>query len=224
MLKIRYIQVGFEHPIDPWEVVGFRGAVIKIAGTEHSLFHNHLKNGLRYGYPLIQYKRVDKRPLLISIDQGIDQVHHFFENLQEGILLGNRPYNLVVRDLNMQQYTMQVWDKSFDYRIENWLALNEMNFDKFTQMSGVLDRTEMLTQILTGNILSMAKGIGWLVEKPIEVKITKLYEPRMISFKQTKMLAFNLHFQSNVFLPRYIGLGKGASSSFGIVHHQKNNN
>lgn len=223
MKKIKYLQVGFEHPITAWEVQGIRGAIIKTAGEKHRLFHNHLEDGYRYKYPLIQYKRHQGRPLLISLDEGIEEIHHFFEHMQEGVMLGNRPYNMVVSDIRMQQFTLQVWDKLFDYRIVNWLALNPKNYEEYAKTDELSKRLELLTKVLTGNILSMAKGIDWHIEKPVEIKITHIYEPRLLSYKQTKLMAFNLTFRSNVFLPPQIGLGKGASSGFGVIKKMSRN-
>ena len=75
----------------------------------------------------------------------------------------------------------------------------------------------MLESILTGNIISFAKGINWWVDAPIQVKITKIKELKMLEFKHKKMLAFSVNFSCNVSLPDFVGLGKGASIGFGVV-------
>ena len=38
------------------EISFFRGAMICLVGVDKVLFHDHEKNGLRYSYPLVQYK------------------------------------------------------------------------------------------------------------------------------------------------------------------------
>ena len=115
MKKIRILDVTFENEIAAWEVPALRGAIIETAGRENTLFHNHLNKDYLYSYPLIQYKRIGKKPHLVCVEEGVDVVHHFFENKQEGLMLGDRLYELKVEQLNLNSFTMQVWDKSFNY-------------------------------------------------------------------------------------------------------------
>ena len=223
MKKIRLLNVTFENDIQPWEVAAFRGAIIATAGREHALFHNHEKNGFRYSYPLIQYKRIGKKPHLVCIDEGIDEVHHFFENKQEGLLLGKRPYELVVENLRLNKFNLQVWDRSFNYLIQDWLPLNQKNYKIFKELISEIKQFEFLEKILIGNILSFAKGVDWNIDKEIEIKITEILRTNYISLKGTKREAFTLNFKCNVFLPNYISLGKNASLGYGTVREVKKN-
>lgn len=220
--KIRVLQVRFENEIQPWEVAAFRGAVIATAGKQHILFHNHKDDKYLYSYPLIQYKQINKRPMLMSIDQGIEEIHHFFEKMQLGIVLGDRPYELKIEQLNMNQFTMQVWDKMWDYRIRNWIALNQNNYPVYLKLEALTDKISFLENLLKANILSFAKGIGWEIEKPIEAKIKSLNDPRLISLKGLKVMSFNCDFATNVFLPNFIGLGKSVALGFGVIDQKKN--
>ena len=108
MQKVRILTVLFENDISMAEIPYFRGAIIQIAGIENELFHNHNKNGFRYAYPLIQYKRINKKPMLFCLEDGVHSAHHFFSNQQEGIMLGNRNYNLIVNDLNLSATQVSV--------------------------------------------------------------------------------------------------------------------
>ncbi len=221
MLKLRILDVAFENPIEPWEVPAFRGAVIESAGRINTLFHNHLKDSFRYAYPLIQYKRIGKKPHLFCIEQGVDEVHHFFENKQEGLMLGKRPYELKVDQIRLNRFTMQVWDKTFNYSLYDWLPLNQDNFKNFKELSSDFDKIEFLEKVLTGNILSFAKGISWNVDKDIKLRITQIIKTKIISVKGIKREAFGIDFKTNVFLPNHIGLGKNASLGFGVVKQKK---
>jgi hypothetical protein len=60
------------------------------------------------------------------------------------------------------------------------------------------------------------------VDKPIVVKIKTLSETRDVKLKGRTVLGFNAIFTSNVFIPKYIGLGKSASLGFGVVTQPKN--
>jgi hypothetical protein len=221
MIKLRILDVTFENPIEVWEVPAFRGAVIESAGRENILFHNHKKGSFRYAYPLIQYKRIGSKPHLFCIEEGVDEVHHFFENKQEGLILGDRPYELKVEQIRLNKFTIQVWDKTFNYTLYDWLPLNQENYKSFKALSSEMDQIEFLEKILTGNIISFAKGINWGVDKEIKLRIDKIIKTKIISVKGIKREAFGIDFKSNVFLPNHLGLGKNASLGFGIVKEKR---
>ena len=217
MKKIRVLDIEFENEINGWEVPAFRGAVIAIAGKENTLFHNHLGKDYRFAYPLIQYKRIRKKPHLVCIEDGVDEVHHFFENKQEGLMLGERPYELEVGNIRLNKFTMQVWDKLFSYRITNWLPLNQKNYKQFKTIDSEIEQFEFLEKILRGNILSFAKGIGWLVDKEVKVRVNEILRKSVIKVKDIPREAFTLTFSTNVFIPNHIGLGKNSSLGHGVV-------
>lgn len=52
----------------------FRGAIIHLAGLEEILFHNHIEDGYRYSYPLIQYKIIQGHAAIICLEKGIEEV------------------------------------------------------------------------------------------------------------------------------------------------------
>ena len=217
MKKIRFLDVAFENEINAWEVPALRGAVVASVGKGNTLFHNHLGKDYRFAYPLIQYKRIRKKPHLICIEDGVDEVHHFFENKQEGLILGSRPYELKVENINLNTFTMQVWDKSFDYFLQDWLPLNQDNYRIYKSLPSDIEKFEFLERILTGNILSFAKGIDWHVDKDIKVRIRDIIRTKVLKVKDIKREAFTLNFSSNVFLPRHMGLGRNVSLGYGTV-------
>lgn len=223
MKKIRFLDITLENEISPWELKLIRGAIVALAGKEHVLFHNHQGDKFIYSYPLIQYKCIHKKPHIVCIDQGIDEIHHFFENKQEGVFLGDRAYELKVGNIHLNQFTMQVWDKAFHYRLYNWLPLNQKNYELYHSLEDEQKQKNLLQKTLTGNILSMAKGIGWEVDKPIISQINEIQNIRILKVKGVKREAFTISFKSNVFLPNHIGLGKNASLGFGIVTENKKN-
>jgi len=220
MKKIRLLDITFENELHAWELPFFRGAVVAMVGESHVLFHNHQDDRFRYSYPLIQYKTINKRPHLVCIDDGVDEVHHFFEKKQEGVFLGERAYEIKIAAINLNQFTMQVWDKAFHYRIYNWLPLNQKNYNIYHSLTDIQEQKNLLQKTLTGNILSFAKGIGWNVDKPIITQIKDIQKVNLIRVKSIKREAFSLSFKSNVFLPNHISLGKNASLGFGIVSEE----
>lgn len=217
MIQIRVLQIDFENEIAAYELPAFRGAISEIAGKENILFHHHKDNKYVYKYPLIQYKRINKRPALVCIEEGVDEIHKFFENKQEGLVLGERKYELEIRRLRMNKFTMNIWNKTFNYYLRNWLSLNQKNYNEFKNITSEIEQYRFLEKILTGNILSFAKGIGWKLDKELEVRIKEITDKKIITVKNIKRETFSIVFATNVFLPNYIGLGKNASLGYGVV-------
>lgn len=225
MKQIRYLHIEFDEEIEGREIPAFRGGIIQKAGQENVLFHNHLNgNKYLYSYPLIQYKTLRRRPVIICLDEAVDEIHHFFEQTDWSFKIGERLLDMKIRDLRLKRFNLQVWQTQFHYFIRNWLALNSWNYNTFMKLEGVAEQIEFLEKILKGNILSFAKGIDWTIDKPLECTITHYQEPRKVLFKRTPLMAFSVEFQTNVFLPDHIGLGKGASHGFGTVMLLKKKN
>ncbi len=216
--KIRILQVVFDTEIFSYEIPAFRGAIINKVGKEHILFHNHTDNdGFRYKYPLIQYKVIGKKPAIVCIDYGVDEIHRLFENNDWSISISGRTFDLKIDKLNLNRFVMNVWDKYFKYNIKNWIALNQENYKKYLAIESLSEQTKFLETLLKANILSFAKGIEWEVPKPLDLYITDIQEIRTAKIKDQKVLGFNLDFKCNVFLPNYIGLGKSVSLGYGNV-------
>ena len=209
----------------PW----FRGAVIAAAGRENGLFHNHDEQagGFRYAYPLIQYKRVQNRAALVCLEEGVHEIHAFFQGRPIELMIGNRRISPEVEHLHLNEVTLQAWDTMFSYRLSNWLALKPEHYREFQSKTDEADRDRFLCSILRGNILSMAKGLGWYVDREIKVNMLHRSPMRLLPFKDTRLSAFDIRFESNVWLPKYVGLGKGGALGFGVCeiinNHSKHN-
>lgn len=218
MKKVRVLLVKFNQSLRASEVSAFRGAVIEKVGREPDVFHNHQINGKTINrYPLIQYKVIDGKAGFFCVDKGVDEIHHFFTQKNWTLKIADRKVDLAIDKLDLNNIVFQVWNKPFHYRLHKWLALNAENHRKFDTLTSDAEKKDFLTAILKGNILSMAKGIGWTVDKQVEVTQLEVENARKYKFKNVPLIGFEIKFQCNVYLPSYIGIGKGASHGFGMV-------
>lgn len=222
--KIRTLLVKFEQELHPWEVPAFRGAVIEKVGREHILFNHHIDdNQYFFHYPLVQYKSIAKQPAILCLGGGVDEIHKLFNKSTWEINLKGERIDLVIEKLDLGNLTLNVWERSYSYQIGNWFALSEDNYARFKTTSTDIERLEMLEKILTGNILSFAKGLEWRVEKEIKLRIGRIVKTKNLKYKNAHLLAFNVDFSTNVSLPNYIGLGKGASHGYGMIRQIREN-
>lgn len=216
--KLRVLVVRFDAHMKVWQTPAFRAAIIEKVGRQHIAFSNHLNDEeLLYKYPLIQYKTISNQPSIVCLGEGVDEIHKFFQKPSWNITIGPDEFELKIKKLDLNSFTMNVWEKDFSYSLFSWIGLNSKNLKQFNELSSELDKLAFLERILIGNILSFAKGISWTVDKPIKLRIRKINNQRLVPYKENRMLTFDLDFTSNIFLPAFIGLGKGASRGFGIL-------
>jgi len=77
-------------------------------------------------------------------------------------------------------------------------------------------KNSLLKKILIGNILSMSKSLGYIVEVLIKVESSGVMEQKSF-LKGTPMLGFLGTFSVNFEIPDYWGIGKSVSRGFGTV-------
>jgi len=222
MKKIRTLTVIFDQQIQPWEVPSFRSAIIEKVGREHMMFHQHLPSGASLNkYPLIQYKCIKGSPAIQCFGEGVEEIHKFFNHKDWQINVNGRPLDLKIEKLELNTITVNVWNKNLQFGIATWLGFNDENFAKYKLIKSLSEKIEFLERILTGNIISMAKGIDWDIPREINLKIEDIRNEKLVTYKNIKLNAFDLVFNCNVSMPAYIGLGKGVSKGFGVVRQLK---
>ena len=199
---------------DAHKLRGFFGNLFK----EHSpLLHNHFGDGsLRYAYPLVQYKVVHKTPILIGLAEGSELLIDLFLKIKE-INIDNQKYTILSKNIENRRINITETSDLLSYSFATlWMALNEKNYQ--TYLKEKTGRDKLLKKILTGNILSFYKGIGFYAEK--EILLTTELKERKTRFKNMEMIAFEGSFICNAILPDYIGLGKSVSRGFGTILKQ----
>lgn len=218
MPYIKTLQIVFDFEIAPYEVPAFRGAVIEHVGREFVAFHNHHgEEGFIYKYPEIQYKRIGKKAAIVCLNSGIDDLYQLFSKRDGEIKFSGKAFQLGTQEIKVGKPLVQLWDSAFKYSLSTWLPLNQATFKEFQALEGLTEKISYLEKKLTGNLLSFAKGIQWRVEAPIELKITNLLSEKLITYKNVKLTSFDIEFKTNVSLPNFVGIGKGASTGFGVI-------
>ncbi|MBO7203051.1 MAG: hypothetical protein J6V30_05905 [Paludibacteraceae bacterium] len=223
MKKIPILVVRFKNELNFKEIPLFRGAVIdKTSKSNNLLFHNHQGNDvLRYRYPFIQYKRLNKRATLVCIGDGVEVIGQFFASGNFDLRIGEQMLKFEVDTISPSQQIIQIWDTTFFYSIRKWLPLNKENFLHYQNLQSLSEKCCFLEAILNANILSMSKSLGIFFDKQIKCSIQLIEKEQICVYKNVKMIALDLFFITNVSLPNYIGLGKGVSVGFGIIKQMK---
>jgi hypothetical protein len=193
-----------------------RGAIATQLFEASSLFHNHHGDKFDYHYPSIQYKSVYGKATVVGIgDDALQAIETYFPTLQT-LDIGARSFSPDF-ELKTEDYTPALEKKINGYQFHTaWMAFNQKNHKELLQITDSETYFERLKSILTANILSFFKGIGYRAEEKIILNI-KLRKKNETYFKHIKMKVLFADFYTNAYLPNYIGLGKSCARGFGII-------
>ena len=214
---IPYLAIRFRNELASYEVPAFRGAVIHKVPASLTLFHNHIKDKFRYRYPLIQYKRINGKAAIVCVGEGTEDIGNFFANQNLDMEISGRKERFEIDSITANRWLLQLWESDFPYTLRKWLPFNTSNYAAYRQLEGITERAELIEHILTGNMLSMCTGLNTHLESHISYKLLQIKEQKVYDFKGVKMLGLDISFKTNLFMPDYIGLGKGASLGFGMI-------
>jgi len=195
----------------------------KVRGYLGNLFwdnpfaHHHMPDGsLIYTYPRIQYKVINGNCLVVAFNEGVEVVKSVFANL-ENILLDENWKLIHSKALEMVEEEFSSTDEPIEYLfLTPWLALNEENYKIYKSKKSLNERKWLLENILTANIISVAKSLGFTIEEQIHTSILKL-KPISVNVKNVKMAAFYGTFLVNFRIPSFWGLGKSVARGFGAI-------
>lgn len=218
MYKLPTIIIQFYNEIESKAIPFFRGAVIASLEKRDILFHNHDEDKLRYAYPLIQYKRIHKKAVVMGIGKGIEVISQLLTAGNFNYQIGNEKVEMRIEAVNAYDNEILLAENAdCHYRLRNWLPLNSENYKQYQESESMVERIQILERVLIGNILSFLKGIDIHLEDQIDLHITDITGQRAVTYKKVKLMAFDIEFKTNIQLPQYIGIGKNASIGCGVL-------
>ena len=195
----------------PSKVRGFIGGEY----SDFSVLHNHIKDDkFMFSYPLVQYKVIDDTIVIVGIDEGGETLKKIASELS--ILNLDKAYNINEKIIHEKEFDIKPSSEEKHYKfITPWIGLNQKNYQKYMNTKSWKDKKDILNKILVGNLLSMSKGLGIVVNKRLYAKTH--FEEKIVEYKGVKMNAFTGEFKIHYDIPDYFGLGKGVSQGFGCV-------
>ena len=218
-LKVSYLIIKTQRPVreDASKLRGYIGSRFR----EYPILHHHVMDGgYLYTYPKVQYRVIDGTPQILGIEEGARVLKEISDELTE-LVLGSRRYKITQKIL-YEQEVMPRPTKVRQYKfVTPWLALNPDNYRKYKEIKDWREKKNLLNRILVGNILSMCKGLGIVVEKKLHAH--SLLEVKRVKYKGVPLLGFTGEFRVNFAIPEFFGLGKGVSQGFGVVKNAPRN-
>lgn len=221
--KVRLLSVQFDLPISFNEIPSFRGAIVEKVGREHILFHQHLeanKDLFRYQYPKIQYKRIKGKACIICIDDAVEEIHNLFQQSNWEIDLNGKPCTLQIDQLRVHEHKLLILDRPIEYHINDWIALNKHNYQKYQAMESDEEKLALLNKLLASHIISFGRGLQRRLPR-FEVMFDTLPKTNIRYLKGTPLMTFSGTFKTDLTLPSYIGIGKSSSKGYGMISRKR---
>lgn len=210
-LDVALLKIPAARPLEPYEAAAIRGYLCRMF-PEEPLLHHHLKNKLLYTYPRVQFKVIKGEAYILGINEGILVIERI-KNKINNIKLEKNKIVLFDAEIKMKSEKFGYADDDHAYMfVTIWLALNAGNYQDYVSSN---QKKRILKRAMIGNILSMCKGLGYVVND--ELKVNLNLEETEATLKGTPMLGFFGKFSINFEIPDYFGIGKSVSRGFGTV-------
>ena len=213
---VRTLSISFNLPIYPRQIPQWRGAFIEMAGWEDALFHNHKGDKeYHYRYPKLQYRVRRKNASIFAVNEGVDALQQVLATNDWKLNWQGEVKQLQIEDLGMYEHRFRFLQAPQKYRLRKWMALNPENHQRWESCNGLLQRIGLLERLLRNHLLAGLWGMGWEPREQVSVQLERIDRTGYLPFHGTKLLAFDVTFSANVFLPPGMAIGKGVSLGFG---------
>jgi hypothetical protein len=199
-------------------VRGFFGRLFKTVPA----FHGHSGRSLIYKHPLIQYKVLNNSALIMGLKDGayllkaVPQLEHLTVHGEQ------RRVVTQTRDDGVADFGL--CSDALDYEfVTPWIALNQDNYQTYRILKDDASATnQLLTRILIGNLLSLSKAVGYVVDKTIRVTLAADRNKLLQAKPGVQLVGWNGRFAANFAIPLHWGIGKFSSRGYGVVGRVNN--
>jgi hypothetical protein len=211
MRKIQYLHIRFENRLSIEELAVLVDIIAQKMQRKSIFFMLDADR-----YPLIQYKLNRNRLSMLCLDEGSNDVSYLLQSDDLQFNIADETITLSIEDFKIHYFILQSWNTRFDYRINNWIPLGNMeSYISFTQMDKHEKRIELLQELLLKDLTSLYQELGCEIDS-LEIDLTS---PIKISFSENMSPAgFSFNFTSNLSIPQYAGLGMNAMLGYGTIN------
>ncbi len=210
------VSLRFPRSLHPGEASYLRGFFGQLFADEVMLHHHEADGRLRYEYPKVQFKILDRTAHLIGLAEGAKLVMELWRDVEQA-RIGSEVLPVLESGVCRRVETLGESESPLVYRLRTpWLALNQTNHQKYESEVDPVLRRALLERTLIGNCLSLAKGLGHWVQAPLVADCSGL-RPVQAGFKCVPMIGFVGTFRVNFHIPNHAGIGKSVSRGFGTV-------
>ena len=215
-LDVVEYRVRFPRTLSPGEATHLRGSFGREFADEVMLHHHEGEGKLRYAYPKVQFKVIDRTAHVLGLAEGASLVTRLWSEVDQ-TRIGTEVLPVLEAGLIRRRECVGEAESPLVYRfLTPWLGLNQENHFLYEAQSDPAGRLAILERAMAGNCLSLAKGFRHWVEGRINADCRGL-KPVPAGLKGVAMVGFVGTFRVNFHIPDHAGIGKSVSRGFGTV-------
>lgn len=192
---------------------GFFGRLFKTVPA----FHGHTGTAFIYKHPLIQYNVRNGSALIMGLKEGA-YLLKAIPTLEHLTIQGEElPVVTQTRSDGVSDFGLSDIPVHYSF-VTRWIALNQDNYRTYCALKN--DSTaenRLLTRILIGNLLSLSKAVGYVVDEPIQVALAVDGCEELEAKRGVHLVGFSGRFRANFAIPDNWGVGKFSSRGYGTV-------
>ena len=177
------------------------------------MLNGSLRN--KFLYPRVQVKILDEQIYIIGIKEGVDPVLQLSEKFNN-FDFGNITFEVQSFEIEESLEQFIPSEKLLKYRfITPWVALNHMTKGKYKFLTNQ-DKPSFLNKLIGQNIIFLSNELGVNLKDNIYTRVSlKSFYPKSVD--DNKWGAFMGDFETNFFLPSYVGVGNGITRGYGTI-------
>ena len=179
-------------------------------------FSQHDGEKYKFRYPCVQHKMING-PMVVGINEGVETLKQTYDQFKD-IILGKNTYNILQRNIHIDEYEFGISDKIHLYRLVTPLmALDTKNYKNFDNLRSYKEiEISLAKRINTYIVDHMSRDLGYNVPERLQTDF-KLKEIIKSKFEGSYMITFYGDFRTNFIIPDYLSIGKARSIGFGTV-------
>lgn len=193
-----------------------RSAIARLCPQYPQLSQRTPSGALIYCHPHVQFKVLDGVGVIVALGPEAGIVIEAFATLPH-LVVGGQIARILEKRLEVEEVLFGPGETIQEYVFTSpWFALNQHNEQAYAG-SDEKQRRALLEKILTGNLLSAAKGFGLFFVPRVEARVIGSWSESPRTFKGVLMRGIRCRFETNVAIPHLWGIGKSSSSGWGTV-------
>ena len=213
---LRTLLATFDLRLSNREINRWRGAFLEAASCGPDLLHNHRgDHGLHYRYPLVHYRTRFGRAAIFAVNEGAMALHQSMSGLGWKIRWHDEQKELKLENLQLREFELGWREAPQAYRLHRWVALNQKAYRHWQTADDLTARLHLLQQALARQIQAFATSVGWDMPEPPPVLLQDLRRQTPVRVHGARLMAFDLDYQTPLYLPPLIALGKATSLGYG---------
>lgn len=193
---------------------GYFGNAFK---DKSSLFHNHrAEGGYHYRYAQVQYKVLDGIPTVVAVKDAARLLLEAAHAVNE-LVIDDRTHVAVDKEISTGRVEFGVAAQLYRYRfISPYYALNQTNYRQFVDLAED-ERPDFLDRMVRSHLIALHAGLSGGEAPTQTVMSTAKLRPVSVLRDGQKMMMFWGEVVTNMIVPPLLGVGKSASSGFGVL-------